>query len=445
MTMYLLKSGVCLLVLLIFHQLILEKETIHRFNRFYLLSSLVFSLLVPFVSFSVEPTAPVAPVQQIWQGVETALAPAEPHLRVSMPIVNFWSVAYWLITGTLLGRFGWNLYTLVRKINRSSTVPVDGATLVLLPENMLPYTFLQYLFVSKQAYETGAIERELYAHERAHIRQRHSLDILLIETVSCFLWFSPLLLWLKRAVRLNHEFLADGAVTRHYIDIANYQQVLFSKLTPQSPISLTSNISFQTTKKRFAMMTKHTSDARKWGLISITLLLLTTLLVAVSTQVMAQLTPKLTPAKARAVPVPKEQTSVAEMERLYGDKLVSVPITPYAPKSAGWKKFSELSEAQKEKVILIPPFPRKTPTEVEFKTWKNPKKYGVWVNDKRTRSFPSTSLKAGDIVSYSSSYVHKNARQPEGYLYQLNLMTKEYYQNYLKEKEAAPFLVLRER
>ncbi len=149
-----------------------------------------------------------------------------------------------------------------------------GATLVLLPEITLPYTFMHYLFVNKYDYETGAIERELYAHEQAHIRQRHSLDILFIEGVSCFLWFNPLLLWLKQAVRLNHEFLADEAVTRQYTNVSFYQQLLYSKLTPQSSFSLISNLSFQTTKKRFIMMTKHTSQARQWALISSSALLM---------------------------------------------------------------------------------------------------------------------------------------------------------------------------
>ena len=441
MILYLLKSGIYLLVVLLFHRLFLEKERLYRFNRFYLTGSLVVSFLVPLLSFPLNEPTHIAPVQQIWQGIETTLNPVVAAPQASVPATGMWAVIYWLVTAVLLARFGWNLYALLSKINGASTFPVNGATLVLLPETTLPYTFLHYLFVNQHEYETGAIERELYTHERAHVRQRHSLDILFIEGVGCFLWFNPLLLWLKRAVRLNHEFLADEAVTRQYADVGFYQQLLYRRLIPQQQLSLTSNLSFQTTKKRFVMMTKHTSPVRQWALMSSSALLLTGLFAAITTTVAQQL-PVSKPAKPQPVSTPQVQTPVADMERLYSDKVVHVPIKPNVPKS-GEKKFSDLSAEEKKRVVLVPPMPRKTPTEAEFRAWKNPKKYGVWVNDKRTRSFPNTTLKAGDIVSYYSSYVHKNARQPEGYLYQIDLMTEDYYQQYVAKHEANPFLMLR--
>ncbi len=164
--------------------------------------------------------------------------------------------------------------------------------------------------------------------------------------------------------------------------------------------------------------------------------------MALSTPVVAQNIPVPEPAKTQPISTSKSPTPVADMERLYGDKLVSVPVKPNDLKS-GKKKFSDLSADEKKRVVLVPPSPRKTPTEAEFRAWKNPKKYGVWVDDKRTRNFPNTTLKAGDVVSYYSSYVHKNARQPEGYQYQIGLMTEDYYQHYLAKHVANPNLILR--
>lgn len=442
MILYLLKFGFCLLISLGFYKCFLENEKMHRFNRFFLLGSLCFSLLIPFVSFDVQPIvvpfADTAPVEFVERGLKGTLHQGTGQPRADYPATGLWGFSYWLVTTLLLTRFGRNLYALFRKIGCHLTVPFGCATLVLIPGNGLLCTFLHYLFVDQTAYRNRAIEDELFAHERAHIRQRHSIDILLIELLTCFFWFSLVLFWYKRAIQLNHEFLADEAVTNHCSSVAHYQHLLLDKIAPGPPIFLTSNLTFQITKQRFKMMTKQTSRTRALTVDISAVLLLIGLACAVSTQTVAQVAPS--PAKPKVIRQ-KPETNVAEMERLYGDKLVTFPSRMPSQKAVR-KKFSELSAEEKKLVILIAPESRKTPTEAQFAEWKNSKKYGVWVDGKRVRNFANTTYKAGDIAAYSGSYVHKNARQPEGYLYQMDLMTHKEYQTYLKESTENPFLVL---
>lgn len=445
MIAYLLESGFCLLVSLGLYKCLLEKEKMHRFNRFYLLGSIVFSLLAPSLSFEVQPeTIPFADAipsfrEQSQTTTTLSQVTAQPH--ANEPATDFWHLPYWFVTALLLTRFGRNLNRLFHKISRHPTVPVGGVTYVLLPERTLPHTFLHYLFVNQQDYQDETIETELFTHELAHIRQWHSIDILLVEWLTCFLWFNPTLIGFKRAIRLNHEFLADEAVLNDGSGVVAYQQLLLRKLTPDSPVFLTSTLTFQTTKQRFKMMTKQTSFA-KTGVAAIsTVFLLAVVAVAVSTQTAAQVEPA--PAKPAVAgnPQPKADVDVAEMERRFGDKLVTLPSRDKYRK-APQKKFSELTAAEKRQVVYVAPEGRKTPTEAEFAAWKNAKKYGIWVDDKRTRNFAATSLKASDIVAYSGSYVHRNARQPEGYLYQMDLMTNQHYEAYLKESTESPFLFL---
>ncbi len=448
MILYLLESGVCLLALLGFYKLVLESEKMHRFNRLYLLVSLAFSFLAPLVSVEIQPKvvewSPVVPIHYVQEVVETAVgqvtvAPLD-DIRA-----DFWLLGYWLVTALLLIRFGVNLSRLLRKITRNKTVPFREATLVLLPEDTLPHTFLQYLFVNRTAYENRVIEDELFTHELAHIRQRHSLDILLIEGLACFFWFNPVLLWVKRVIKLNHEFLADEAVTSQTSNIVHYQHLLLSKMASIQPALLTSTLTFQTTKQRFTMMTKQTSRA-KMGLVAASaILLLVGLSVAVSTQTVAQVAPVTKQTQVQAKPANQRMPTldVAEMERRFGDKQVYLPGRPKSNKP-NRKLFSDLTEPEKKRVIYIAPESRKTPTEAEFEAWKNPKKYGIWVNEKRTRNFANTSLKAADIVAFSGSYVHKNARQPEGYLYQMDLMTQEGYDEYVKRRTEEPLLYLQD-
>lgn len=86
------------------------------------------------------------------------------------------------------------------------------------------------------------------------------MDVLLIEILKTIFWFNPLLILYKRAIQLNHEFLADERVIRSHENILTYQKLLLSKSIQPSNFYLTSNLtSFLKTKKRFIMMTKTTS------------------------------------------------------------------------------------------------------------------------------------------------------------------------------------------
>ena len=447
MIAYLLKSGVCLLVSLVLYKCLLENEKMHRFNRFYLLSSLGVSMLAPLVPPDVLPgTIPFVPttppfVERGLAATVTTLGQVVAQPQANQSATNFWGITYWFISALLLIRFSRNLHVLFTKISRHPTVPRAGVTYVLLPENALPHAFLHYLFVNQKAYQNRTIEDELFTHELAHIRQRHSIDILLIELLTCFFWFNPMLIWFNRAIRLNYEFLADETVINQSSNVVSYQHLLLNKLTPVPPVFLTSTLTFQTTKQRFKMMTKQTSPAKKGAAAISAVLLLVMLTITVNTQTTAQVGSTPTKPTVAGKPGPKTDMDVAEMERRFGTKMVTLPNRDKY-RRAPQKKFSELTAAEKRQVIYLAPEARETPTEAEFTAWKNAQKYGVWVNEKRIRNFANTLLTASDIVAYSGSYVHKNARQPEGYLYQMDLMTNQHYEAYLKESAESPFLIL---
>jgi hypothetical protein len=442
---YLLTASLSLLLLFGFYKIVLENERLHRFKRYYLLGSLLFSAVVPVLSLppvwpEAVPLTPLPPTPFVAQAVAPAGEPVGTPSGaggVRLLTVGLW--LYGLVTGVLLLRFVGNGYALIRRVARYPKQPFRGATLVLVDQSGSPYTFLNYLFVPEAAYRRGEIEAELFTHELAHIRQGHSFDVLLIELLRCFGWFNPVLGWVKRAIQLNHEFLADEAVTGYHQNVPAYQHLLLSRLTLAEPVRLTSTLTFQTTKQRFRMMTKHTSPARAFLAYASALLLVATLTGLFGTRTVAQTVPA-PQEKRSATPKPRSQTDVAEMERLYGDKWVD---TWPDGRNLVRKKYSDLTPEDKKFVHLIPPFTRRTPTESQFESWKNSGKYGIWVDGKRTRDFASTSLKADDIASYWWSYVYKNARQPEGYLWQVELMTADYYENYLKENAENPLLILR--
>ncbi len=436
---YLLKSGLGLLLVLGFYKIALENKRMHPFKRFYLLGSVVFSLLIPLLSFPFwSETEPFVLFQPEPAGTPGATIPFRPPGDSAGPEATDWAYGWWLygvVSTLMVARFLRNLLFLFRRIHANPKQPHQGATLVLLDGDVLPHTFLHCLFLSEAAYRRGEIEPELLTHELAHVRQRHSLDVVLVELLLCFGWFNPLLFWCKRLIQFNHELLADEAVTRSHRNIPHYQHLLLSKLTAVPSVALASTLTFQTTKQRLHMMTRHTSRASAWLTASSAVLLLSTLTILIGTTTTAQVTPPRT--QNPATRPPQAATDVTKMERLYADKLVILP-----GRNAPRKKFSELSAAEKQQVQLVPPLPRQVPTEALMKEWKNAKKFGVWLDDRHIPNARLNRYSAADIASYWVSYVHKNARQPENYQYQVDLMTKPAYEKYLKEDAASPLLMI---
>ena len=93
----------------------------------------------------------------------------------------------------------------------------------------------------------------------AHVRQKHTLDVLVIELFHTVFWFNPFFQLLAKAIRLNHEFLADQTAIEIHKNIAQYQLLLLQRASGYSLNHLASNLSYLLTKKRLIMMTKSES------------------------------------------------------------------------------------------------------------------------------------------------------------------------------------------
>lgn len=257
---FFIKSSLCLILLLGVYNFFLEKEKMSLFNRFYLLGSLVISFLIPLVKFELQ--------QDIIQN--NLLPEAIKTIQGNTIIINqktnnlsifLWSF-YGIITLLFTFRFSKNIYVFFQKIKSNPKKKFENGTLIFVEENILPHTFLNYIFINKNDYENRKIEGELFTHELAHVSQKHTLDVLFIEILKTIFWFNPILIFYKKAIQLNHEFLADEKVVKSYNNVPFYQNLLLEKASWNSNFYLASNLNFLVTKKRLIMMTKTTSQSR---------------------------------------------------------------------------------------------------------------------------------------------------------------------------------------
>lgn len=286
MSDFLIKSAISLGVLLLAYHFLLEKEKMHQFNRFYLLFSLVFSFVIPFITIEVIQKIATPIIQKnspIQINKESIVFVSETNY---LPII-LWSI-YGLVTLFLTIRFVRNIMKIITKKNSNTRIEYKNAQLVLLKEEVLPHTFLNYIFMSEMDYNNQKIEAELFSHELTHVSQKHTFDVLFIEFLKTIFWFNPIFIFYKKAIQLNHEFLADEKVVNYYNNIPFYQNLLLSKANENQPFYLASNLNYLLTKKRLIMMTKTTSKKRALLKKATLIPLLMSLVFSICTKVVGQ-------------------------------------------------------------------------------------------------------------------------------------------------------------
>jgi beta-lactamase regulating signal transducer with metallopeptidase domain len=263
MITYLLKSGILLFIFYAIYKLLLENEKMFHFNRAYLLGSLVFSLITPLQIISFESS--FSNKTGLVQLDELVIQKSTENL-VSVSVNDFLTVliavSYGVMVLLLMFRFILNLYSFYKRTKRSEVRFIEDEKVVLIEEPILPHSFWKSIFINKEAFDNGKIPSELIAHEKAHLEQKHTLDILFVEVLQIVFWFNPLFLFYKKAIKLNHEFLADEAVNKQFGKVKKYQKLLLDFAAIENTISLASTINYQITKKRLLMMTKKESSIK---------------------------------------------------------------------------------------------------------------------------------------------------------------------------------------
>ncbi|GLU50682.1 M56 family metallopeptidase [Dyadobacter frigoris] len=189
--------------------LLFRKHTFFVWNRFYLLGSLIISFALPFIHFPdnarVIPTAVYA----------VSAIPVYVSRPESTKVITHWTQFVWAIQIIGCGLMFFKLLEafkdLFKLIKQGETIPLEDHTLVLLPHNEIgSFSFLKWLVVNFADYELNF--DPILRHESVHIRQLHSLDILLIEILKVGFWFNPVLWFYKRSLQEVHEYLADEEV-----------------------------------------------------------------------------------------------------------------------------------------------------------------------------------------------------------------------------------------
>ncbi len=266
MDTYLFKFSACLAIYWLVYVLLLERQTMHRLKRFYLLGSLVLALVTPQLTITqyVEPVVNTteAPLMEFPGTITIVETPIEANPLFTTENI-LWAI-YGL--GVLLFslRFLLNLFKMYQRISSHKHIVRKSFIYVLLDQCRIPHSFFKYLFFDKTSFETETIPKEVLLHEETHAKQLHSLDILILELLQIVFWFHPLIYILKHHIKLNHEFLADEAVLNQGAEAKDYQNLLLQFSSNAREYQFSSTINYSSFKKRFTVMKTQTSKTRIW-------------------------------------------------------------------------------------------------------------------------------------------------------------------------------------
>lgn len=328
---YFLKVNLALAILYICYRLLFRNDTFFRLRRAVLLSVYLIAFLYPLLDISIwlstrESVTEIVNYYSTILPLKTVVAADETPLSTEadwLTIAESYMLLIYLAGITLLFlRCIIELFTVIRLRLRSPKQLINGTTIYVLPSQEEPYSFFGWIFASPESHTPPALE-EILVHEKTHVRQLHSIDVVLGEIVCILCWINPFAWLLKKEISSNHEYLADEQVMLAGYNKKEYQYHLIGLEHPEMAIAkLYNNFSVLPLKKRITMLNKKRTG-RVGKVKYLTLLPLAAgLLLLNNIDAMARIVSRQT-----TVPVPAEKTMIAP-----APEAVSVEVaTPLPP------------------------------------------------------------------------------------------------------------------
>lgn len=252
---WLFESGISLAAFYLAYRFFLNRESLFQSNRGFLLFALFFSVALPFLNIS-------SPVKNLHYSYFIPEVEIIGNMATEKVVNNeafsvfqiLWYI-YILVSAFLLLRFLLRLYNLQRFISQNRSLKQGKVFIIKTDMNHAPFSFFNYMVINDNNVNKNDREK-IIEHESVHIRQYHSVDLLIIEILTIIQWFNPFIWLYKPALKELHEYLADREVLKKGTNLSLYQQILLNFQLKKEFFTLVNNFNYSLTKKRFIMMTK---------------------------------------------------------------------------------------------------------------------------------------------------------------------------------------------
>ena len=258
---YILKVIICSGVLFGYYWLLLRNKIFHQYNRFYLLVSIVLSLVAPLVQINILHYADApAPTIKLLQ-VVTSSNEYLDEIVLTAHKNNFTaeqlaSLLYVLTSIIFLSLFIQVLLKICTLLKHHQQTVVDNICFVNTTAKGTPFSFLKYIFWNDHIDIATTTGNQIFKHELAHVQQKHSYDKLFINAVLIFFWCNPFFWLVRKELNMIHEFMADKIAVEDS-DTEAFAAMILQATYPQHQFALTNPFFYSPIKRRLIMLTKN--------------------------------------------------------------------------------------------------------------------------------------------------------------------------------------------
>lgn len=261
---YLGQSALCLVALYLIYKATMSYETLHRLNRVTLLAIVILAAVLPLCRIEIVREIAVMPtpiVNDMGAAIVAVVAD-------STDTINFRSIAEYVLvvlflsgTALMVVRLVLSWLSVVRIVRSGEREELgEGMRLTVVEKLGSPFSWFSYIVVARS--DMAEHRDMILEHEMAHVRLRHSWDVLFVDLALILWWFNPAMWLLRRELQSLHEYQADDAVLNRGIDAKTYQLLLIKRAVGSRLHSVANCLNHSNLKNRITMMCRKQSS--KW-------------------------------------------------------------------------------------------------------------------------------------------------------------------------------------
>ncbi|MDQ2720020.1 MAG: N-acetylmuramoyl-L-alanine amidase [Bacteroidota bacterium] len=258
---YLLKVIICSGILYGYYFLSLRNKIFHRWNRFYLLASIVLSLLVPLMKINIfqKPDTQKGTVIQMLQTISYGDEVVIEYSRNSsfqMNSENIAIVIYTFVSVVFLTIFFIALYKIKKLKKKYPETKIEGISFINTNAKGTPFSFFNSIFWNNAIDLHSKPGQQIFNHEIAHIKEKHSYDKIFMNVVLIFFWINPFFWLMRKELNMIHEFIADQQALEDS-DLNAFAEMILQTVYPGQNFSIANNFFYSPLKRRILMLTKN--------------------------------------------------------------------------------------------------------------------------------------------------------------------------------------------
>ncbi|MEO8765197.1 MAG: N-acetylmuramoyl-L-alanine amidase [Ginsengibacter sp.] len=258
---YLLKVTICSGILATYYYLALRNKIFHRWNRFYLLAAIVLALGVPLMKINIlqKPGTETGTVIRMLQTITASdeiIVEYSRNSGLQLSLEKMIAVIYLAVSIVFLSLFIMGIYKISRLKRLYPETRMNGISFISTDARGTPFSFLNSIFWNNAIDLHTQQGHQIFNHEIAHIKEKHTYDKIFMNVVILFFWINPFFWLIRKELGMIHEFIADKEALEDN-DINAFAEMVLQTVYPGQQFSITNNFFHSPLKRRLTMFTKN--------------------------------------------------------------------------------------------------------------------------------------------------------------------------------------------